>query len=51
MSRSDSLELERLAAKHSPEIHRALPYLTDDEARGHLAYLRRIDTQSGGLDD
>lgn len=51
MNRSESLELERLAAKHSPEIHRAIPWMTDNEARGHLAYLRRIEAETGGRHD
>lgn len=51
MNRSESLELERLAVKHSPEIHRAIPWMTDEEARGHLNYLRRIDSDSGCRDD
>ncbi|MCC2675954.1 MAG: hypothetical protein K0R58_2901 [Ramlibacter sp.] len=51
MSHSESLELERLAVKYSPEIHRAIPWMTDDEARGHLTYLRRIDAEARGRDD
>jgi hypothetical protein len=43
MTRQQWIELERLAVKHSPDILRAIPYMTDDEARGNLAYLRRID--------
>lgn len=46
MTHSELLELEHLAVRHSAEIHRALPYLTDEEAQGHLAYLRRIDREA-----
>jgi hypothetical protein len=45
MSPSQWLELRHLAAKYSPEILRAVPYMTDDEAYGNLAFLRRIDDE------
>lgn len=46
MSHSDLTELECLAVKHSPEIHRGIPYMTHDELAGQLAYLRRIDREA-----
>ena len=45
MTRADLLELERLAVRYSSEIHRGIPYFNDDEVRGHLAYLRRIELE------
>ena len=48
MGRDQLLELETLAARHSPEILRMLPYLTLAELRGHLAYLRRLEAESDG---
>lgn len=46
MSRQQWIELEELAAKHSAEILRAIPYMTEGEARGNLEYLRRIDAEN-----
>lgn len=46
MIRDDDLLLELLALRHSPEIHRLLPYLSAKERLGHLRFLQRIDRES-----